>query len=484
MESSYCDIKRLFPSLSVKVSRATLKGGSVEEFSLQIAGNTAHIQAASPLAEKFAMSQLLTALHNNRFSDIIGETRPLFANRLLWVNSTQRYALSADLEVSLPSYITSDCTGQIKQIIDQGYNMVVFAAPRRALPAKARKELSFDELQKCLEQIRSMGLKVALELHTPHAEEACSLHTITGRLKGKLDFLLCRQNSRMEKSSSFQKNNPTNQEKLLRELSFFEQQSQIPILYSTTELDEMTLLLLANTVSSKSMISFSASTESGAANWNLHPTFAELSRAPMAVASRLVPLIPLCQYPIREGTWFSDFPLDFVENVLGRQVRDRFCGAGCIVDELSQPGTFAECPLWAIGQRMWRHIPVYANVETWFGRYHPNCKTFALKQFLHQIHSLICSLSLLDSQIQERAFAKTKRTIDRLAFELQVFSEDLQDYRTEMQYYPVDDSLEALSEYMYYFQSYVKKKLETASQAVGSKISLAIQDFSPVNFCV
>ena len=206
-----------------------------------MAGNSVHIQAASPLAEKFAMSQLFAALQNNRFSDILGVNKPLFERRLLWVNASSRYLLPTGLEVQLPHWLIpeeeSDLSFHIKQIIDLGYNTVVLASHNGVRSEKEVKKISLERLRGCLDRIRSSGLKVALEVLPPvksiHQFDRTEAHqwiTQSCLLCGNCDFLLYRQNGLSERGFVFRKKHPTELEQALEELAFFEESSKLPIL--------------------------------------------------------------------------------------------------------------------------------------------------------------------------------------------------------------------------------------------------------------
>lgn len=390
-----------------------------------------------------------------------------FANRLLWIDSTCRCRVSDDLEVALASI----CGRQVR---DLGYNTVVFAAKGN----EEVKSSTLGDLGEHLDQIRSHGIKVALEVLPGTQDPKTQLKSFS-ELQGSVDFLLCRQHLLANSGYVFSRKDPTQLEKALEELSFCEKHSTIPILYATAQnCQEALLLALSKASSSKSMITFFAERPEG----ELHPLFTALAKETAMEQSRLIPLLHVFQYRLTEDLWFSDFPLRLTEDVLGRQIGGRFCGAGSCIYELPLPGTFAECPIWAIGQRMQRPTSIYEYVQSWVGRYYPSCLKLFRPLLLQQIHAMVFQLRLLDGQIQNRAFTKAKRTIDRLCYELKVFSEELADCREEWQYRDQDISIESLSSYLYHLQLYVKKITERASQSIGSKIPLLIQEFIPVNF--
>lgn len=413
MESAYLEIKRLFPSLRIKFF--SLKG-SPEEFSIRMAGSVVHIQAASPLARKFAMSQLLAALQNGRVGDIVGNNKPLFDKRLLWIKDGSPWLDS-----------------HIEHVVDLGYNSVVVTAQHPV----------------SLSHIRSKGLKVIIELSDYDQAEA---------FYGSCDFFLCK-----EGMIPNQKKNLTECEKAAAELQFLEQNSKIPIIYYVSSKEAEISLFLANVVSSKSIIAFSAASDES----RLNKLFSELVRVPVAVSSRLLPLLSIHQHCIGEGTWFSDFPLAFIENVLGRQRENRFCGAGVVIDRFVEAGSLAECPLWATGQRMWHRMPVYALIEAWIARYHPEWQELFERGFFEQVHQLLTLY---------RSTVKTKKSVDTPALKLKEIIDIITEYKREIEYQKISSSLEVLFLLLNQFQIFIKKNIERLCQESGQKIPLLIQE--------
>jgi len=84
----------------------------------------------------------------------------------------------------------------------------------------------------------------------------------------------------------------------------------------------------------------------------LHPLFNALERQPAGAQFPLMPFISL-----------STFQL--IDAVLGRQIHNRFCGAGCLVGEFPQRTAADALPLWVAGQRMCQPLSLDLYQEQW-----------------------------------------------------------------------------------------------------------------------
>lgn len=470
MKSAYTQLKRLFPSLCIKVFPFASKGNS-ERFTIQMAGGEVHIQAASFLAEQFAVSRLLTSLQSGQLGWSLGMNVPLFEKRFLWVNGTDRYLLSNDVELHLPPWIISeDLDARVEQIISLGYNSVVLAALDGC--TSDQKQVSLSKLKSSLEYLRTRGLQVIIEGKPVHQEIDRWLE-VMGTIGS--DFLFCRQGFLSKIGFSCQNRDPTTFEKAAEEIAFLEKNSKIPIFYAVTDSSDASFLLcLNNLISSKSMIAFSA--RDHRQKRGIHELFSSITRIPIEMRSRLVPLLPIKQYTAFEGTLFSDFPMQFLENVLGRQKEHLFCGVGCQIEELPDHGTLAECPLWIAGQKMWQNAPTHSFTELWFEQHHPDWKELFQSGSLHEMHYLLSLCEEYECQLRKNLIIKAKKTIEQLAYELKKFSVSLIEYRNESECRRMSPDLEVLFALIFQFQSYVKIKNEKLCQEFGLKIPLFLQE--------
>jgi len=305
-------------------------------------------------------------------------------------------------------------------VIDAGYNTLVLSSVARAEP------------------FRQSGLQVALEVTKCVPQDA------------KVDYLLCREGTFCEKLSD-----ETSYERACRELRWLYNQTARPLIYVTNRSSEYQLAL-SHKVNRGSAVAFYA-VRDGA----LHPLFSQLSKSSLAMQTRLLPLLEVEQFGA-----IADFPLESIEKVLGRQRQKRFCGAGCVTDSLSssQEALFY-CPIWLIGQRMWRAINVHALLEMWLESYHPEWQKVLEPAMIHRLFQL-----------------RSQEAIEAASGELQAFGKRLAETKEALRFQKKSPSLGALSQLLYLFQSAYKADLEKFCQERMQKIPLALQNFLPFSF--
>lgn len=406
-----------YPQLYVKVKVASQKSHD-EQFSLALRGNLAQIEAASPVAASYAKAQLLAGMQANRLGDFVGNTVPQFRLRLLWLDCVD------DL-----SYL---------QLFDLGYNVVV---------------VSFASLhQPFVQDIRKNDLKVAA---------VCSTLDEVKAVDGACEYILWHQGNL--RTLQPQKD-PTPFEQAEFELRALEKASLLPILYYTTP-GCLFLQSLLKSDCQNTCILFDA-LDKGV----LSPVFTELSQLPYDAKTRLLPMLKIAQLGQPDSFLFSDFSLATIENVLGRQKYERFIGAGCRVGALSQPGAFAEMPVWVVGQRMWQSLHAQSLFEVWLNRYRPEWSCFLVPELFELIHMLFRY--------------KNESNVEKAATALVHLGQMLAQYKALMRFKKPVKSQEELSILLLDLQKAFKGYFEALCTQKMCKIPLALQNFIPLSFHV
>lgn len=466
MESIYSDIRRLYPPLSLKI-KVSSRQSQDESFHLLCASNSVDIEAASPLAESFALSQLLSGLQARRLGDIVGENRPLFHLRPLWLQATRSFLLPGGIKISLPSWVVpaastdaafiEELSLRIKAVIELGFNLLVFAADEESSDPSP---LQWHVLRPCLDQIRASGLKLAIQMAPQEKQvDIQPFLRSLGIFRASCDFIFWQQGDLYRFGYKPTQSEPTDLEQATEELFALEQNCIIPVMYHATAASQflMPLSLHAKTA----VIAFSALSVA-----KLHPIFHELTRVSIVDKTKLLPFLEIAQLKLDNGMIFCDLPLDRIENILGRQRNGRFCGAGCKTQNLQPLKHFSQSSLWVMGQRMWRQINVHALFETWLERFHPEWHSWLQNGLSHQVHLLFQCLLSQDIATASRELAR--------------FSEQLSLFKEELKFQKVTVSLQEFSKLLYLFQVALKRYFENLASRTSAKMPLELQNFTPI----
>lgn len=461
METKYSEIHRLYPQMSVKV-KVTSRTAEDERFHLVCAGSAAQIEAASSLMERFALSQLLAGLQSNRLGEVVGENSPQFRIRPLWLQEGQFYTQPDGLMLFLPSWVACGDSqvldGYIKEIIDCGYNTLIFAS-------KSSDEKSEPQdlciIQRMFDQIRKSGLKIALGCSLQHEEIETYWQKIAV-FQESSDYIFWNQDDLYALGFVSAKKDQTPCERALEELLVLQRECRLPIFYHTKSLCPF-LLPLLQAVSKKSVLSFDAYSKGV-----LHPVFTDLARFTVEEPFSLLPILEVSQIELVNGQVFSDCPFSEIENVLGRQKRDRFFGAGCRTASVRRASSLSQMPLWIIGQRMWRISSVQALTAMWLDRFYPEWHVWLTPEVLQAIHMLFRY--------------KAEGNVEKAVKVLVGLAETLSGYRNELRFKKYITSLKELSQLLHFFQTSLKAVFEQELAKKMLKIPLSLQNFTSVDF--
>lgn len=326
-----------YPYLSVKVKVASQKfeGQDLdEEFSLALGGNLAKIEATSPLAASYAKVQLLAGLQSKSLGDVVGNNRPQFSIRPLWLDS---------LDNVLPD-----------TLIELGFNTLIVRS---------------DQIDKTLvHELQNSHIKLAV------------LCSCLEQCKQPCDYIVWQQGSLGYAGT---KKDPTPYEQALYELQRVQLESSKPVFYYTKPKCPFLHKLAVNAAGA--IIAFDAYVDA-----ELSSVFAEIAGLAIQGQMPLLPVISLPQIKLADDLLFTDVPVAELESVLGRQKGDRFIGAACKTGTLSSPQQLSQMPLWVVGQRMWRAQSVLSLVEAWLARYHPEWAKVLSDKIFQLVHALFC----------------------------------------------------------------------------------------------
>ncbi len=432
-----------YPHLLVKVKVTSCKSLD-EHFSLQLNSNAAQINASSPIAKRYALSQLKAALESKRPGEFVGEIAPLFTIRPLWLQEGESFRLASGLVIFLPFFVLQPALeDKINEIIDMGYNTLIFASNQ-----KDAKNMDIEHMRPIFDQIRNSGLKIAM---------SCSGQFDDDVLFQKMAFLneICDYIFWYQDTIAFTaKKDPTPFERAQAELELLQNKCPLPLFYYT----KPSISYLLQLKSTNALILFDAQLA----------FFTDIARECSVDQLKLLPMIDISQLEHSEGSLFSDVPFEYIENILGRQRLKRFVGAGCYTLKLPNTGSYAQMPLWIVGQRMWRALSVYALFDVWLDRYHPEWHCWLSSELVKVIHMLFCHKK--DGNFEEAGSA------------MQRLSQILIGYKIKLRFQKSTKSLEELSLQLLHLQQVFKSHFEASGTKAMIKIPLSIQNFTPFAF--
>lgn len=509
------DINKRFPALSLQ-THVRMFSKHEERFTIDCAQDVVRIHSDSKLSEAFACHQLLAALESNRLGDIVGENAPLFPIRPLVVHASCRCSLPSGLSVNFPKQLFQDdnntniltdaLSDLVSKTLDLGFNTLIFAPQQDFLPQEKTMPLSWVDLRDALDFIRSSGLKVGLHfspqsLSTKRDENDWRhFFTSLASLHDSFDFLFWQQGELWIEGFESEKKEPTEFEKTREEIAFIEKWSKASLLYYLPCNDSFQakrqaewLLPLMYLAAPKTMIAFSSSNGNALIEDRApHPLFSELSKQTIVTKTRLIPLLAMKQYIKEPNLALADLPFAFIDNILSRQLHMRFCGAGCRVADIPATGSFAEGPLWALGQRMWRPLNIFVLFESWILRYHKEVKdilSYEFSELLNKVWSakgrieFLASALLVPNLLEKELLIRLKDEIEEFVKQLLQLQQYLVQIADESYFrnFSQSASIQKLNATLLAFQAMMKKEIEDLSSRLSVKIPSSLQSYQPTS---
>lgn len=384
------------------VWKAPIKGVG-ETFITSFEKGVIQLQAESPLAAAFGISQLKVAIASDHLGDFIGVSQPRFNLRPLWLGC-ENYMTSDGLEVALPRCIGMSFDNQQKKrnaellccrTIDLGYNSILLGKKDSASPTLNSTVLS--DMVDFIHLAHSYGLKVIVK-STPFLSEiskksdCCPLspsyqeqiiHHINLLLTSVVPDYFFWESSLLDPgfSTHYSARDVTFSELVIKEMHLLENalndKSQLIFFIPSSDIETAHahaawMPHLCDETRKKTIIAFSAvAGDYCADHLPPHPFWEKLRRSPSTSITQLFPLVNVGSISHGEGLWPTP-TTDLLDKYYSRLHRHRFAGVLVLTNALPQPGGILDCNLWTASQVLWRNLPSWQITETWFAAFRPN----------------------------------------------------------------------------------------------------------------
>lgn len=415
-----------------------IKEGKVgEAFSCHYASGEVCLEATSPVAAMYGLSHLTLAIASGHYAEFLGEWRPRFALRPLWIGCDVDVALTSRVGISVPFWMRHEVIQQhearpaldafCRRVIHLGYNSVIIGS--RQGNVIAVPEDPFFDLEALCRYCHEYGLKVILKpsstvaaghkelgrcaLNSDYVEAVNLLLSDLINQVPSVDYIFWEgeflHNDCMQHLSAY---DATQQDLAEAEITMLEaalQKTAISLIYFIPVFDEASakqqtawLPSSCDRVGLRTILAFSAVAGDFYADHLLpHPLWEVLRQSPDVSATPFLPIVNIGAVQQGEGLWPS-LTLDLIEKYFTRCSRHHFAGIICLVNQVPHPGAFLECSLWVAAQILWKERPAALVAETWFRARRPEIDFPAFAEALREMRQLVVDLSLLRSLHNEK----------------------------------------------------------------------------------
>lgn len=463
------------------------KNGRGENYFSTLDKGSVSIDAESPLAAAYAISQIKIAASCKHLGEYLGQGGPRFHLRPLWVGCGPDIISPSGLGAALPRFFLSNGQGlqQVEQkcnffcrrVIELGYNAVVLGNHSDSQPV-FNSDI-FNEIESFCRLIHDHGLKTIIKprlflkdsliktSRCPFDPEYQSL--VRNGLKAlsnavpSLDFIFW-ESSLLH--PDFAKHSAardfTLPELVLAEVHMLEENlpENKALIYYIPSPDPVVarqhslwMPSLCDDVGPGTIISFSAvAGNCSHDHMPPHPFWDQLRVSPDISSTCLLPIINTGSISQGEGLWPAP-TMDLFEKYYSRLHRHRFAGVIALTNYLPKSGSMLDCSLWTASQLLWHSQSPHQIMETWFLAQRPEWDFTANMDTLRSTRQLIVDLSFLraltrenkrGNQSSEECRLMTESVLARLK-DLQMRSEKLERKRIKKAQHP------SLSDYMQVF---------------------------------
>lgn len=397
-------LKRIFEELqkSFKVPKEALRieWGPIgkkcgEGFHLNYAGKVLTLKAEGYLGAIQALQTAFSGIASGHLKDFLGEGRPRFTMRPLWIEKSLCQGLKDPIKLHL----------LCKKVLELGYNAVLLDAS--------------EDLNAVYGDICGYGLKVILKVPeiggvlSPFnkAFKEMVVQQVKKIQSFRCDYLLwesCWQS--VDYLQDPDSENLTLPEIVIEEARLIENaldDSKKLIFFvpaadlKAAEESSLWMERIADDLRSSSILSFPAVAGNLFANHiQAHPFWEKLRHQLYPSSSALMPILNAGQAKQGEGLW-PVLSEDIIENYVPRCRNANFVGILTLTGEIPAEHGILHCNLWAAAQAMWTNLPVKMLIETWFGAFRPDWNYSLNRELLSQIQMLSKEVHFLKSITNE-----------------------------------------------------------------------------------
>lgn len=403
------------------------KNGKSENFISTYEKGTIRIEAESPLAGAYAISQMQIAAESGHLIEFLGPSQPRFLLRPIWVGCGPEMISPEGIGVALPRFFTSTQQDKTKsalfcrRIIELGYNAVILGSHDGS--QIVLNPNSFAEVAAFCDVLQDHGLKAIIkpnffskELpkkigHCPLSKSyqqaiISGFYALFERI-ANVDFLFWEGSFlHSDFTQDPSARDATLSELIRAEILFLEKNlpSKVSLIYFIPAPDLLAakqqakwMSSLCDYVGKGTIISFPAiAGNCFADHLPPHPFWEELRKSPDISATPLLPLVNVGSISQGEGLWPSP-TLDLIEKYYSRLYRHRFAGVVALANVLPKKGGMLDCSLWVASQALWRNQSSIQLAETWFHAHRPEWDFSDNIGVLQSMRQLVIELSFLRS---------------------------------------------------------------------------------------
>jgi len=386
----------------------TIRPGFKEIFHLRYEGGRVKLLAESPLAAVYGMNQAIAAIRSGHLVEFLGDSKPRFPLRPVWVKCEKRIKLLDQVLLSIPEKILND-EGRLdeeflsrftEKVLELGYNAVVFGH----MDPQDDQAGNFPSvsLKKLADALHAYGVKLIVRPHLFDGKGkpllGCPVDkSYREKVKKILHDLFPDKNEmyRIDEGPFFyresnlykqgfdshpQASDYTLFELLLKELELFEE-----CLYNKATLIfylQQTSAKLAKKQSrwfrslcdfsgTQTILAFSANTgDPRNVCYQTNPFWNQLRESKERGETPIMPIINAGGIGEGEGVWPA-FSRDTLDLYFSRMTHHEFFGAIILTPQLPGGNGVLACNLWTAGQLQWRSESAACLMETWCLAFRP-----------------------------------------------------------------------------------------------------------------
>ncbi len=385
---------------SPNIECETVFGRSLEGYTARYINGSICIKANNLSSQSFAVHHINSLLPSGHWPEFLGETRPLFAIRPIW------------LECDWPSWLLSWDKGSFdalaEQILCLGYNALILGNPEDRLQ-KISSDLK-PYIQRLQHSLRSKQIQLGVVMSGLLDE----LTLDRGSIHKENDILSCLEQgslvvvkSRVKTENLDLRAGKSFIESLVEDVRHYEAmgQGKYNLIYylpfDSTWMHNRSNMLqeLSTEISSQTVIAFSAFSGGPSGDYlQMHPFWCELRRMQEPLGLRLLPLV------FMTDSKYPSLHFDIFENYYARCIRHNFVGIAAYASCLPPAGDLNHCNLWIAGQLQWKALPPDLYVETWFKSFYPCMEYFDWQPLLKQMRFLVLDIKAISSRAHNTCF--------------------------------------------------------------------------------
>lgn len=360
--------------------------GKSERFHITYSNRTFRIQADSPLAAVFGISQLQMAYKGGYWPELLGDTQPHFALRPLWIPGTHLFRLADEILLALPPelhhpsepYFSSFC----QRLLELGMNSVVLGHYGNLTGEGSRAEKI--DLSTLCSAFHEYGIKVLIKPHfllekgSPVDPHYCDklAQQLKSLSSASLDGLIWESGiDQVQFEHHPAAEWLTYAELLQKELQLLEElipkkTSLIFFLpkvnrFSEEQQGEWLLFLCDSPKKKTTTLAFSAvAGEPWEDAQRPHPFWEKLRCKIYPVPTPLLPLFNSGALQQGEGLWPTP-PLELLDFYIPRMKRHHFLGALSLAPHIPPKGGMLDLTLWILAQALWQPASAPLLLERW-----------------------------------------------------------------------------------------------------------------------